>query len=239
MSPARTPRRARPSRIPRRSQPLLDAVMGARVGARRRTVPVLVKLSPPPRRWTSTSGAVDELVDGCPSSGASRASWRPTPASDRAGLRTAAGSASTPSGAGGLSGARMAARAEALVRHLARARRRPRRASSGSAGSTPPRRPTGGSGRARQPRGALHGPRVRGALAWSRGRRTAPGGAPRRRTGSGSMEDAVGLDRLRARREPTGLATVDAHVRREDRSRGVAGLHPPRCSGSSRRSCGS
>ncbi|MGD2019138.1 MAG: quinone-dependent dihydroorotate dehydrogenase [Planctomycetota bacterium] len=96
--------------------PLLDAVMGARaeLGSE---VPVLVKLSPPPA-VDFDPGAVDELVDLCMARGIAGFVATNT-ASDREGLRTPSGRLEA-IGRGGLSGAPLAARAEALVRHLHR-----------------------------------------------------------------------------------------------------------------------
>ena len=96
--------------------PLLDAVMGAR-GEMGSEVPVLVKLSPP-ATVDFDPGAVDELVDLCMERGVAGFVATNT-ASDRAGLRTPSEELEE-IGRGGLSGAPLAARAEALVRHLYR-----------------------------------------------------------------------------------------------------------------------
>jgi dihydroorotate dehydrogenase len=96
--------------------PLLDAVMAehARQGS---NVPVLVKLSPP-ASVDFDPGEVDELVDLSLERGISGFVATNT-ASDRAGLRTDAARLDA-IGRGGLSGAPLAQRAEALVRHLFR-----------------------------------------------------------------------------------------------------------------------
>jgi len=96
--------------------PLLDAVMSARaeLGS---TVPVLVKLSPP-TAVDFDGGAVNALVHLALERGIAGFVATNT-ASDRGGLRTPAAQLEA-IGAGGLSGAPIAARAEALVRHLYR-----------------------------------------------------------------------------------------------------------------------
>ncbi|MDB2576589.1 quinone-dependent dihydroorotate dehydrogenase [Planctomycetota bacterium] len=101
---------------PEALEPLLDAVMGVRTELAS-TVPVLVKLSPP-ATVDFDSTAVDELVDLSLERGIAGFVATNT-ASDRAGLRTSPGRLDA-IGRGGLSGAPLASRAEALVRHLAR-----------------------------------------------------------------------------------------------------------------------
>jgi dihydroorotate dehydrogenase len=96
--------------------PLLDAVMGAR-GEMGSEVAVLVKLSPP-GTVDFDPGAVNELVDLCMERGVAGFVATNT-ASDREGLRTPSRQLER-IGRGGLSGAPLAARAEALVRHLYR-----------------------------------------------------------------------------------------------------------------------
>lgn len=96
--------------------PLLDAVMAehARQGS---NAPVLVKLSPPPE-VTFDHGPVDELV-GLALDRGIRGFVATNTASDRAGLRTGADTLES-IGRGGLSGAPLRERAQALVRHLFR-----------------------------------------------------------------------------------------------------------------------
>ncbi|MEM9803557.1 MAG: quinone-dependent dihydroorotate dehydrogenase [Planctomycetota bacterium] len=96
--------------------PLLDAVFVERARQALAT-PILVKFSPPPAVDFDT-GAVDELVDLSIERGVAGFVATNT-ASDRAGLATPAAELDA-IGAGGLSGAPIAARAEALCRHLFR-----------------------------------------------------------------------------------------------------------------------
>ncbi|MEL6614193.1 MAG: quinone-dependent dihydroorotate dehydrogenase, partial [Bacteroidota bacterium] len=98
----------------------LDALLAAVMAERERQasgVPVLVKLSPPLASGVDT-GAVDETVRLCLDRGVVGFVATNT-ASDRDGLRTPEAEISR-IGTGGLSGAPLASRADALVRHLYR-----------------------------------------------------------------------------------------------------------------------
>ncbi len=98
----------------------LDALLDAVMAERQRqdsAVPVLVKLSPPAASGVD-AGAVDEIVALCLGHGVAGFVTTNT-AGDRDGLRTHAREI-TRIGNGGLSGTPLAARADALVRHLYR-----------------------------------------------------------------------------------------------------------------------
>ena len=95
---------------------LLEVVARER-SAQPRRVPLLVKLSPPPPTIVG-AGAVDELVAICLRHGVDGLIATNT-ASDRAGCRTDADVIER-IGRGGLSGRPLAARADALIRHLYR-----------------------------------------------------------------------------------------------------------------------
>ena len=98
----------------------LDALLGAVMAERQRqhsAVPVLVKLSPPAASGVD-AGAVDEIVAVCRGHGVAGFVTTNT-AGDRDGLRTHADDLAR-IGNGGLSGAPLAKRADALVRHLYR-----------------------------------------------------------------------------------------------------------------------
>ena len=187
---------------PEALEPLLDAVMRVRAELAS-TVPVLVKLSPP-ATVDFDSAAVDELVDLSLERGIAGFVATNT-ASDRAGLRTSPGRLDA-IGRGGperrpagvpRGGSRPAPRPP---------RRRPRRDHRGRRDRLTRGGLSANPGR-RQPRGALHGPRVRGARPDSADR-TAPGGTPRRGRsrapgGCGGARSVSEAGSNRRRREPT------------------------------------
>ncbi len=98
----------------------LDGLLAAILEVRARVapaVPLLVKLAPPPAGDGPLSGVYDEIVAVCQSRGVDGFVAGNT-ASDRVGVPAAVAARA---GAGGLSGAPLAARSRRLVRHLYRA----------------------------------------------------------------------------------------------------------------------